>query len=284
MKLIRIALISAMVLASSMSLSAQSRRDTVITGNGFRYEGQWPAGKGSLFSSGDGLIVGSFAKGTPDGECICFRPDGQLFWGNYSKGKQKGYGRLYRDSGIVMAGDFKNGRYHGTDTLYRTDGSVLVGKFRNGKLKARLAAYDALPESVPGRPRYPKVDLTPAHEAFLRDMEIQLERNHERIRHSAGMVNPRFNGGDIEDFAIWVNSNLINPYTARAVEMSRTVIVEFTVTKDGSVTDVHAVFGSDRLLNEEAIRVVQSSPKWTPAEHRGEKKSVRLSVPVIFGM
>ena len=62
------------------------------------------------------------------------------------------------------------------------------------------------------------------------------------------------------------------------------VVVEFTVTKDGSVTDIHAVFGSDKVLNEVAEAVVSTSPKWTPGEQNGEKTDVRLSVPVMFSL
>ena len=70
----------------------------------------------------------------------------------------------------------------------------------------------------------------------------------------------------------------------RSGRESRTVIVEFIVLKDGTVSDAHAIFGSDPVLNEAAVKAVEKSPKWTPGEQNGEKKNVRLTVPVVFAL
>ena len=51
-----------------------------------------------------------------------------------------------------------------------------------------------------------------------------------------------------------------------------------------SVGDAHAIFGSDPVLNEAAVKAVSKSPKWTPGEQNGEKRSVRMTVPVDFTM
>ena len=111
------------VVLSSITLSAQDYK-RVLTRDGSRYEGQWPKGKGVLYSYNEGLVFGEFVKGKPNGECVCYRPDGDVYWGNYKKGKATGKGRIYRDNGIVMSGDYKNGRYHGIDTLYRKTPSL----------------------------------------------------------------------------------------------------------------------------------------------------------------
>ena len=100
----------------------------------------------------------------------------------------------------------------------------------------------------------------------------------------AGLIAPRFQGGDIEDFALWVNSQVAYPVADRSGRDSRTVIVEFIVLKDGTVSDAHAIFGSDPVLNEAAVKAVGKSPKWTPGEQNGEKKNVRLTVPVVFSL
>ena len=92
----------------------------------------------------------------------------------------------------------------------------------------------------------------------------------------------KFQGGTVEDFALWVNSRVEYPESVSLRDGSRTVIVEFTVLKDGSVSDVHAVFGSNTLLNDAAVAAVAKSPKWEPGEHNGEKRSVRMTVPVVF--
>jgi TonB family protein len=280
MKLKFYLLMLAIAVLSSMSLFAQNEIDA---GNALIYEGRWPAGEGVLYSHKDGLIMGTFVKGVPEGRCICYKLNGEVFWGDFRKGKATGNGRLYRDNGIVVCGGYRNGVYHGVDTLYRKDGSVMVGKFSRGKLKKVIAdtKFADLPP-FPAKPEYPRVNFTRKQETFICDLELLWEERNMRMAADAGLISPRFRGGDVEDFALWVNSQVVYPLNQRQSESSRTVLVEFTVTKEGEVADVHAVFGSNPVLNEAAEEAVRKSPKWEPAEQRGEKKNVRLTVPVIF--
>lgn len=274
-----------LALLTVVSASAQDRDFRVTGGDGYRYEGEWPQGNGILYSYEQGLVLGTFRKGKPHGKCVCYKPNGEVYWGHFKKGKATGKGRIYRDNGIVVTGDYKNGRYHGTDTLYRSNGTMHVGKYRRGKLVTTVA--DSRNHGVQLRsqkPRYPQVDFRRKQETFLNDLEnIWEERNLMLVR-KAGLVAPKFQGGDIEDFALWVNSQVAYPVADRSGRESRTVIVEFIVLKDGTVSDAHAIFGSDPVLNEAAVKAVNKSPKWTPGEQNGEKKNVRLTVPVVFAL
>ena len=277
----RIIILSLMLL-SSMTLFAR-QRDTVIVGDGYHYAGKWPAGTGVLYSSKEGLVMGEFKKGKPQGECVCYRPSGELYWGQYTKGKATGHGRLFRDNGIVFVGTFKNGKYHGTDTLFRKDGSVYIGEFRNGKLKKTLGTYNPAPKDIADRkPHYPRIDHKDRHMSVLRNLELDGEARNSKLRRQAGMVNPEFQGGAINDFTHWVNAQIDYSAISQMAEGVKTVIVEFVVARDGSVRDVNAIFGTHPELNAEAVRIVKKSPKWKPAEMAGEKRNVRLSVPVVF--
>lgn len=94
---------------------------------------------------------------------------------------------------------------------------------------------------------------------------------------------PTFNGGDArEEFPKWVNSQLEYPDVARENGISGRVFLQFTVEKDGTVTNVRVLRGVDPALDQEAIRVVQSSPKWTPAKQRGKAVRVSFSFPIVF--
>ena len=53
------------------------------------------------------------------------------------------------------------------------------------------------------------------------------------------------------------------------------VYVEFIIEKNGAVSQAKIIRGSDELVGEEAIRVVQSLPDFTPAKLNG--KPVRMS-------
>jgi TonB family protein len=272
-------MILAIAVLSSMSLSAQEYTFKVIDGDGYRYQGEWPSGDGVLYSYEDGLVLGKFRKGKPHGECVCYKPNGEVYWGIFKNGKMTGHGRLYRDNGIVVSGGYKNGKYHGVDTLYRSNGTTMVGKFKKGKLVATVSDGQ-----VGVKPRYPRVDLRARHEEFLKELELIWEERNMLLARKAGLVAPLFQGGDIDDFALWVNSQVIYPIRDRAERNPRTVIVEFTVLRDGSVSDAHVIFGSDPVLNEQAVKAVMKSPKWTPAEQNGQTRSVRMNVPVVFDL
>lgn len=93
---------------------------------------------------------------------------------------------------------------------------------------------------------------------------------------------PKFNGGDQNEFTKWVFSQIVYPEIAKENGVSGRVTLQFTVETDGSVTRVQVVRGVDSSLDKEAVRVVSSSPKWTPGKQRDKPVRVRYTFPVIF--
>lgn len=62
------------------------------------------------------------------------------------------------------------------------------------------------------------------------------------------------------------------------------VIVSFVVEKDGSLSNVKILRSVDTLLDQEAIRIVKSMPKWKPARQNGKVVRCKYAVPVVFRM
>ena len=60
------------------------------------------------------------------------------------------------------------------------------------------------------------------------------------------------------------------------------VRLQFTVGADGIVSNVKVLRGVDPALDKEAVRVVSSSPKWTPGKQRDRNVKVTYTFPVIF--
>ena len=60
------------------------------------------------------------------------------------------------------------------------------------------------------------------------------------------------------------------------------VYVTFIVEKDGSVTNGKVVKGVDPLINNEALKAVMSSPKWTPGKQRGTAVRVAYIIMLNF--
>ena len=94
---------------------------------------------------------------------------------------------------------------------------------------------------------------------------------------------PTFNGGDpATEFRKYVAQNLRYPEIAAENGISGRVIVQFVVNKVGAVIDANIARGVDPALDKEALRVVMSSPKWTPGKQRGKAVKVMFTFPINF--
>ena len=95
---------------------------------------------------------------------------------------------------------------------------------------------------------------------------------------------PEFEGGDANTFSFWVNRRLRYPESAKAAGVTGRVVVRFKVNSDGRVSDVSVLHGVCDALDEEAVRVVGSSPDWTPGEIDGKLVATTFTFPVIFAL
>ena len=94
-------------------------------------------------------------------------------------------------------------------------------------------------------------------------------------------VMPQFPGGQIAMMK-YIMENMKYPEQAMKEGIQGRVAVRFIVEKDGSISDVKPVLSVHPLLNKEAVRVVESMPKWTPGKHNGKPVRVRFNLPVMF--
>ncbi len=60
------------------------------------------------------------------------------------------------------------------------------------------------------------------------------------------------------------------------------VFVEFVVDKDGSLTQFIVVKGIGAGCDEEAVRIIQNSPPWSPGKQRGKPVKQRMVLPIFF--
>ncbi|MBQ8855213.1 MAG: TonB family protein, partial [Bacteroidales bacterium] len=106
--------------------------------------------------------------------------------------------------------------------------------------------------------------------------------NEEAIPFQLVEEKPSFQGGDANQFSKWVNQRLVYPDIARENGVQGRVTLQFTIRKDGSLTNVKVIRGLDPALDKEAVRVVSMSPKWTPGMLNGRVVAVIYTFPVIF--
>ncbi|MCR5519315.1 MAG: energy transducer TonB [Bacteroidales bacterium] len=96
---------------------------------------------------------------------------------------------------------------------------------------------------------------------------------------------PLFEGSSSTSaFSKWVASQIVYPEAAQAAGKEGRVVLKFVVAKDGSVQNVKVMKGVDPELDAEAVRVVASSPAWTPGQQNGEPVAVNYTFPVVYKM
>ena len=92
---------------------------------------------------------------------------------------------------------------------------------------------------------------------------------------------PEFPGGT-SGMAKWLGDNIKYPAEAAKQGIEGRVIVQFVVGSDGTVSDVKLMRAVNPLLDQEALRVINAMPKWTPGKQDGKPVAVKYTIPVTF--
>ena len=112
--------------------------------------------------------------------------------------------------------------------------------------------------------------------------EAEVEEAPIVVNYFAAEEKPTFNGGDANAFPKWIQSQLSYPESARAREAQGRVVISFRIGTDGQVKNAVVTKGVDPELDAEALRVVKSSPAWTPGKQDGKPVEVSYVCPVVF--
>jgi len=178
---------------------------------------------------------------------------------NYKNGVKEGLWKYYYDNGQIMSeGNYKYG--NGAEFLkkYLENGQLsFEGYWKNGKFEA---VYENLGDDLP----FTIVENMPA----LGDCTSM--RGDER--HQCTQM----------EITRYVTKNAQYPPTAKNEGIQGTVSVYFIVGKDGYVTNVRSLRPIKNSLDEEAIRLVSSLPKFEPGTQRGKNVSVEYTTRVTF--
>jgi protein TonB len=93
---------------------------------------------------------------------------------------------------------------------------------------------------------------------------------------------PSFPGGDAA-LMKFISDNVRYPAIAQENGIQGRAICQFTVEKDGSISDIQIVRSAgDETLDKEAKRVIKSMPKWSPGKQRGKAVRVSYTIPINF--
>lgn len=92
---------------------------------------------------------------------------------------------------------------------------------------------------------------------------------------------PQFPGGEGE-LLKWISTHIKYPAIAMENNVQGKVVVQFVVTRDGSIGEVKIARGKDPDLDKEAMRVVKTLPKFIPGKMNGQAVNVWYTLPINF--
>lgn len=119
-----------------------------------------------------------------------------------------------------------------------------------------------------------------ADAAFSYNAEMEVD-NAPAAGGSYQIKNAQFPGGD-KAMKDYIAKNLNYPKYAEDIKQEGTVLVSFVVDEKGKVTDAKVARGVLKAMDNEAIRLVKSMPKWNPGEENGKKVKSQMVVPIEF--
>lgn len=142
------------------------------------------------------------------------------------------------------------------------------------EIKAVIAPKKEVPPPPPPPPPAPEVDTK---EIF----KIVEEQPSFKGCEDIGDKMERKTCADAKLMA-FIYDNITYPATARENNVSGTVVVQFVVETDGSVSNVSLIRDIGAGCGIEAVRVVKMMPQWNPGKQRGRAVRVMFTLPVKF--
>jgi TonB family protein len=149
---------------------------------------------------------------------------------------------------------------HGLFTFYHVNGTVeSKGEYMMGSKNGVWERYDNA-----GRQLAEKIyDPTPL----------------ENIIYTRAETMPSHNHGSDKEFIRYIKAK-VTPTKGKRVKGSVTTC--FVVEKDGSLSDVKVVKGTDAKVNDQVVQAIRATAPWQPGTDKGQPVRVIVRMPVQF--
>jgi len=149
-----------------------------------------------------------------------------------------------------------------------TDKKVVQNKVNT--IAAATYSSNSLTNKILGNGFNPLSGLPGKITSTANSLNIQIEENM-----------PVFNNGEGELMA-YLQNNITYPDRAKSAQVTGRVVVAFDVDVKGNVANIEVEQGVGFGCDEEAVRVVESMPRWKPAIQNGAPKAIRMRLPIAF--
>ena len=235
------------------------------------YEGQYI----SYYKNGKKSMVANYKKGKLVDTTYQYYPNGNLYtiigYAVASDGKTSRYIKCVKDSAgkdLVTDGTGQCGFYD-TDFKRITES----GSIRNG-------LYEGVWNGREGK------DGATYKETYVAGTMVSGERTDKdgsTYTYTQAYIKPQFKGG-MEKFYTFLKKTMRYPAECQRSKIQGKVLLSFTVTKDGAITNIKVMSTPHPLLAAEAVRVANASPLWEPGVQRGKAVNVVYNIPISFSL
>lgn len=233
----------------------------------------------AYFPNGSRLRTVTYKNGRMDGDVTEFYPNGNyLRISQYKDGVQNGEVKEFYPNGKIYTLQLNTGYNHKIIECWDSTG-VALAKKGNGTWIDYNDNFKAI-RQIKLKNGYQSGAWQPVIDTVA---EAAYNKTGEVVSVSDVDLKPDFPGG-INAFGHFLGKNIHYPVYGRQKGISGTVIVQFIVEKDGNLTDVHATKGPDLSLMNEAVRVMNLSPVWSPGIKDNKLVRVNYTVPISFSL
>ena len=149
----------------------------------------------------------------------------------------------------------------------------------NSKYTLRLTNYERLLSLA--------LTLVLASNLFAQKTETESKKETQEQFTEGPFVNyetpPEFPGGT-KALMEYIKNEKIYPQEAIEKGVEGSIMTTYTVEADGSLTEIEIIKGVDPLLDQEALRIIKTMPKWKPGMQKNQAVRVRFRLPIVFDL
>jgi periplasmic protein TonB len=84
------------------------------------------------------------------------------------------------------------------------------------------------------------------------------------------------------DLHKYISQNIRYPEADRKAGREGKVYLQFVIEKDGTISNITTIKSASETMDAEAIRVIESMPKWKPAKQNGKPVRLKFTLPILF--
>jgi TonB family protein len=169
---------------------------------------------------------------------------------------------------------------NGRSSFYNSSGNLdSTGNFAQGKKNGdfyKLRSYAA--DSVIKIKKYKYVQ-----DSLVEFTDLRAESHKKKVNDSAIITQAEYPGGALE-WDSYLSHNLKYPERAMNRKIQGKVSIYFAVDEVGAISDLIIEKSVEFSIDQESVRLIQNSGKWTPATRNGAGVKTYLTEPVSFGL